>query len=125
MREKIYKVSLIVVAILFFIHAAFSTLYEVDSHRISTPITYITLGTVFLTPLFRIRKTEQFILMTSGIYIVLHLIFWPSFEFYGQYTVHATVSNLLEVVACAVLVFTMRYVSIQAWLVKVKAKLKR
>lgn len=122
---RIYKASLVVVAILFFIHAAFSTLYEVGSTRISTPITYIAFGAVFLTPLFRIRKTEQFILITSLIYIVLHLVFRPTPEFYGQYTGHATVLGLLEVVACATVVFSMRYASIRSWLVTVKTKLRR
>jgi len=122
---RIYKASLVVVALLFLVHAAFTTLYEVGSNRISSPVTYIVFAVVFLTPLLHIRKTEQFILIASLVYIVLHLIFRPSPEFYGQYTMHATVLGLLEIAACAAVVFSMRYASICAWLGATKARLKR
>lgn len=122
---RIYKASLAVVTVLFLIHAVFSTLYEVDSHKMTTSLTYIAFAALFLTPLLHIRKTEQVILITSLMYIVVHLAFWPTPEFYGQYTVHAMVLVSLEIVACAAVVISIRYAFMRAWLLAVKAKLKR
>ncbi len=105
---KTLTVAVVTTIALLVAHALFAPVYETGFAQISSPVLFLCFAVPFLGLLLRRQWAWRFASTITGIYPVLHVVFFPTPEFYGAYTLHAQVLVSFGIAISAVTFFLLR-----------------
>lgn len=99
----------------FVVHAGFTPFYEVGMTRFFSPLFFFLYATVFLTFALQNNWARKWVLLTALIFPIINVVFPPTPEFFGAYTLFARVLVSVESVVCICIFFLIQCPRVKNW----------
>lgn len=100
--RKALVISLASVVFVMCVHALFTPFYETGVPKITSPLLFVCFAIPFVGVLLRRSWGWQPALITSAVYPLIHVLFFPTVGFYGTHLLFAKVLVALGIGACLI-----------------------